>query len=219
MKRFLAWLLGFGLALSGLLATFSMSLAEEGEWLEKAGMPFPRLFFSVSAAGELVYVIGGTLAEPIARVDTYDPSTDTWAQKADMPSARAGIATSVVDGKVYAIGGWSNEAPALSTVEEYDPATNTWTRKTDMPTPRVFFTTAAVKGKSMPLVASRQTSVRCSRLSKYTIQRLTSGHGTLTCQILGQERQPRLWVGKSICLAVCLTCKDQCLRPSKNTTL
>ena len=116
MKRFLAWLLGFGLALSGLLTISSMGIAEEGEWLERAGMPFPRLFFSVSAAGELVYVIGGTLAEPIARVDTYDPSTDTWTQKADMPSARAGVATAVVNGKVYAIGGWSNQAPALSTV-------------------------------------------------------------------------------------------------------
>ena len=126
MKRFLGWLLGLGLVLNGLLVASSMSLAEEGEWSKRADMPFPRLFFSVSAASDLVYVIGGMLAEPIARVDTYAPATDTWAQKADLPSARSGIMTAVVNGKIYAIGGWNNQAPALSTVEEYDPATNTF---------------------------------------------------------------------------------------------
>ena len=117
MKHFLVWLLGIGLVLSGSLVPLPIGLAAEGEWSKKTDMPFPRLFFSVSTTGELVYVIGGMLAEPIARVDTYAPATDTWAQKADMPAARAGAVTAVVNGKIYAIGGWNNQAPALSTVE------------------------------------------------------------------------------------------------------
>ena len=147
MKRFLGWALGLGLVLNGLLTIPPISLAAEGGGSKKTDMPFPRLFFWVSAAGELVYVIGGMLAEPIARVDTYAPATDTWAQKADMPAARAGTVTAVVNGKIYAIGGWNNQAPALSTVEEHDPATNVWTQKADMPTARVFFATAVVDGK------------------------------------------------------------------------
>ena len=90
MKHFLVWLFGIGLVLSGSLAPSPISLAAEGEWSKKTDIPFPRLFFSVSAAGELVYVIGGMLAEPITRVNAYAPATDTWAQKADLcqPHAR-----------------------------------------------------------------------------------------------------------------------------------
>ena len=98
MKRFLNSTLGLGLVINGLFAFSSISLAAEGEWSKKADMPFPRLFFSVSTAGELVYVIGGMLAAPVATVDVYNPVTDTWAQKADMPSARAGIVTATVNG-------------------------------------------------------------------------------------------------------------------------
>jgi len=116
-------------------------------WIQKADMPIPRLFFSVATTDGHIYTIGGTLAEPVDFVDAYEPNEDKWVQKASLPTARAGVVTSVVNGKIYAIGGWSAQSPALGNVEEYNPATDTWTKKTDMPTPRSFFAATAVAGK------------------------------------------------------------------------
>ena len=116
-------------------------------WIQKADMPIPRLFFSVSAIDNQLYTIGGMLAEPVDFVDAYDPDEDKWVQKASLPAARAGVVTCVADRKIYAIGGWDGQSPALGSVEEYDPATDTWTQKADMPTPRSFFAATTVAGK------------------------------------------------------------------------
>ena len=134
-------------------------------------MPIPRLFFSVSAIDNEIYVIGGMLADPLDAVDAYIPETDKWVQKASLPSARAGVVTCEVDGKIYAIGGWDSQNPALGTVEEYDPTTDTWTQKADMPTPRSFFVQPLFSEvKSTPSVESIKMSVPCYRLLKNMIR-------------------------------------------------
>ena len=97
-----------------------------------------KTFFSVSAVDNEIYVIGGTLADPIGSVEAYDPKTNKWVKKASMLFARAGVVSCEVDGKIYAIGGWDGQNPALGTVEEYDLSADTWTQKSDMPTPRSF---------------------------------------------------------------------------------
>ena len=218
MKRFLVCLLGVGLVLSGSLVLSPIGLAADGEWSKKTDMPFPRLFFSVSAAGELVYVIGGMLAEPIARVDIYAPATDTWAQRADMPAARAGVVTAVVNGKIYAIGGWNNEAPALSTVEEYDRQPIDGRRKRTCPQHGCFSRPLLWIEKSTRLGALRQILDRYCQLLKNMTQRLTNGQEKRICQILDRGCPPWLWVEKSIYSAVCLTYKVPHLQPLRNTT-
>ena len=108
--------------LSWLLSTLTVftfiNSVNAQEWVQKADMINPRLFFSVSAVDNEIYVIGGTLADPIGSVEAYDPKTNKWVKKASMLFARAGVVSCKVGGKIYAIGGWNGQNPALGTVEE-----------------------------------------------------------------------------------------------------
>ena len=137
--------------LSWLLSTLTVftfiNSVNAQEWVQKADMINPRLFFSVSAVDNEIYVIGGTLADPIGSVEAYDPKTNKWVKKASMLFARAGVVSCEVGGKIYAIGGWNGQNPALGTVEEYDPSTDKWTQKAEMPTPRSFFAAVVADDK------------------------------------------------------------------------
>ncbi|MHC4538325.1 MAG: Kelch repeat-containing protein [Planctomycetota bacterium] len=128
------------------IALPSMSLAQVGKWTTKADMPTARYGLSTSTVNGKIYAIGGRAGGGrTARVEEYDPATDTWTRKADMPTARNTLSTGVVDGKIYAIGGSAGGATAE--VEEYDPATDTWRRRADLPTARRVLSASAVNGK------------------------------------------------------------------------
>ena len=144
------WTLGI-LILSVLLVINISKLAAEGNWTQKADMPTARSLFSTAVVDGKIYVIGGEVDKigemSIAKVERYDPKTDTWEPKADMPTARVNGTTAVVDEKIYVIGGvkkrkvekrgnFSYRLTELPTVEMYDPVRDTWTQKSDMPTPR-----------------------------------------------------------------------------------
>ena len=150
MRQYIAWILTGLLAASGLLSLPKMSLAQKGQWTQKADLFIPRSGASTSGVLGKIYAIGGFNAGFPRTVEAYDPQTDIWTRKANLPTPRSALATAVVNGKIYAIGGnvIINLRPTvLSIVEEYDPATNTWTRKADMPAPRRSHTTAMVGGK------------------------------------------------------------------------
>ena len=136
------------------------------QWARKADMPTARSDFSTSVVDGKIFAIGGRIRVgsgefgdlALAKVEMYDPETDTWAQKANMPTPRSAVSTAVVDGKIYAIGGeeiekikaykgWVNKVKDLPTVEMYDPSTDTWTQKADMPTARAYLSTAVMDGK------------------------------------------------------------------------
>jgi hypothetical protein len=67
-----------------------------------------------------IYVIGGS--GPLAKVEAFDPASNTWASKTDMPTPRGQLALAVEEtlGHIYALGGWNGTA-ALAAVELYDP--------------------------------------------------------------------------------------------------
>ena len=136
------------------------------QWAQKADMPTARSDFSTSVVDGKIFAIGGRIRVgsdefgdlALAKVEMYDPETDTWARKANMPTARSAVSTSVVDGKIYAIGGEEiekikaykgsvNKVKDLPTVEMYDPSTDTWTQKADMPTARSYLSTSVMDGK------------------------------------------------------------------------
>ena len=106
------------------LSSFFLKDTAAQEWTQKADMINPRLFFSVSAIDNEIYVIGGMLGDPIDSVEAYVPETDKWEKRASMASARAGVVTCQLGGKIYAIGGWDGQNPALGTLEVYDPKTD-----------------------------------------------------------------------------------------------
>ena len=86
-------------------------------WSTKAQLPTTRDGFAVATdSSGRIYVIGGyccgaTLdggapGDEIARVDRYNPATNTWARVAGMPSGLvAPTARRASDGRIYVVGG------------------------------------------------------------------------------------------------------------------
>lgn len=71
-----------------------------------AEMPVPRAAGGVAAwRGLLVYAGGLGPEGSVARVDAYDPASDSWTRLQDLPRPRDHFQLVVADGALYAIGG------------------------------------------------------------------------------------------------------------------
>jgi hypothetical protein len=78
---------------------------------------------ALALANGKIYVLGSSL-DTTARVDLYNPVTDTWEAGVKMPTARGDLASATVKGKIYAIGGhtgitWGDPGTIYATVEEF----------------------------------------------------------------------------------------------------
>lgn len=119
-------------------------------WSTKAQLPTTRDGFAVATdSSGRIYVIGGyccgaTLdggapGDEIARVDRYNPATNTWARVAGMPSGLvAPTARRASDGRIYVVGGGRYDVPdgdllGTNTATAYNPNTNTWTTLPNLP--------------------------------------------------------------------------------------
>ena len=102
-----------------------------------APMPTPRESFGTAVGPSgVIYAIGGyaSPASIMARVEAYDPATNTWTKRTAMPTNRFALAAVTgSDGLIYAIGGMGGSSTVqLATVEAYDPASNAWTTKASL---------------------------------------------------------------------------------------
>ncbi len=82
------------------------------QWQNAAPMPTPRNQFSAVTIEGRIYAIGGQFhhdSEQLdqARVDIYDPETDSWASGPALPKghSHAEAGTFVHDGRIYMVGG------------------------------------------------------------------------------------------------------------------
>ncbi len=130
---------------------------------DTTGMPIPYTR-SMENPGQSVvdgkwYVVGGIewertdagwMAVPLARVDAYDPGTDSWELKAFLPEPMGGNGICTLDGKLYVTGGISGQIGTeqiYKSVYMYDPASDTWEAKADMNNARSFHVSLAFDGK------------------------------------------------------------------------
>ena len=74
-------------------------------WTTGAVMPRPRDHLSVVAVDGRLWAIGGRDPRSLARVDIYDPSTDTWQPGPDLPTPTSGAAEGAIDGVIFVYGG------------------------------------------------------------------------------------------------------------------
>jgi N-acetylneuraminic acid mutarotase len=118
---------------------FTVSEAPWSGVYPQAVPPTRRYATSAVAEGSLSY-IGGILdwdeaAAHTARVDAYDPVTNTWKARAPLPRPRSRAGAGVVDGILYVVGGADPKAGWTGSVYAYDPMADTWTERAPMPTP------------------------------------------------------------------------------------
>ena len=87
------------------------------------------------------YVAGGVDANGTAsaRLDVYNPATNSWKALAPMPSAVTSGAGAVINNKLYVMGG-----SVSKTVYSYDPVTNRWTTRAPMLTGRYSLAAASL---------------------------------------------------------------------------
>lgn len=79
-------------------------------WSIGAELPRPRDHLSVVVVDGLIWAVGGRDPRSVARVDIYNPATDTWQPGPELPEPTSGAADGVIDGVVFIYGG---EEPGL----------------------------------------------------------------------------------------------------------
>jgi len=96
---------------------------------------------------------------PLARVEVYDPVSNTWAIATPMTTPRWSYGSVVVDGRIFVIGGTTSTGGEvrsqdellrglvmLDVVEEYDPRGGQWSTRSSLDGPRGWLSTSAVGG-------------------------------------------------------------------------
>jgi N-acetylneuraminic acid mutarotase len=88
----------------------------------------------VVAVGGRIVLVGGFDRELdiVARVDAYDPATDTWSTWPDLPVALTHANATSVDGRLYVLGGLEGVDFAGSAAT-FRLDAGTWTRLADLP--------------------------------------------------------------------------------------
>jgi len=126
----------------------SRTLSSTEAWTTKAGMPTTRWGAAAGTINNLLYVVGGSGAQPqLGTLEVFDPATGLWTTRDPMPTARFAPAAGVINGKLYVAGGCVGCSSVVSTLEVYDPATNAWTTLAPMPTARERAAAGVIDGK------------------------------------------------------------------------
>ncbi len=69
-----------------------------------------------------------------AKMEIYDPDTDSWSSGADIPQVKSSPVCFELNGKFYTVGGETNPSSSFTnTVHRYDPDTDTWLQMNNFP--------------------------------------------------------------------------------------
>ncbi len=113
-------------------------------WSSRQSLTVPRVEGMSAAVGDKLYVFGGYLDStwaPTARVDRFDPATNTWKRMGDMPERISHCGTATDGRYVYFAGGYqglsgNKQNFASTTTRRYDPINDTWTTLKPLPQAR-----------------------------------------------------------------------------------
>lgn len=121
---------------------------DAGKWRTARPCPLARNSAAGAALGGLFYLAGGRRVGEgnSARLDAYDPKTDTWTTLRPMPRAAGGLAGAALNGKLYVFGGEGGPG-VIANAWSYDPKTDRWTAEPDMTSPRHGLAGVAVGGR------------------------------------------------------------------------
>ncbi|MEU1370769.1 carboxypeptidase regulatory-like domain-containing protein [Streptomyces sp. NPDC005803] len=97
--------------------------------------------------GGKLYAVGGWGANgaPDAKLEIYDPASNTWTTGAPSPAPLAGSGSAVLNGKLYSVGGCTTTCGSGS-VTVYDPADNSWSTAANYPENVAWQSCGAISG-------------------------------------------------------------------------
>ena len=88
-----------------------------------AGAPLPTGRYALAVVAveseDLIYAVGGAVAEKVRVNEVYHRPSDSWSVEASMPKARANLGASAVNGVLYTVGGQSSTSNYETTNEAY----------------------------------------------------------------------------------------------------
>jgi DNA-binding CsgD family transcriptional regulator len=132
--------------IGGVFPTASAASSPD-RWRTRAQMPTPRTSLAVLEYGGLIYAIGGVGNDGVtARVEIYDPETDSWTTGRPKPTAAGFVAAAVIDDKIYVPGGTGSEQEPLDMLEIYDPGRDRWEAGASLPKPLAAYGLAELEG-------------------------------------------------------------------------
>ncbi|MBN1661216.1 MAG: hypothetical protein JXA93_22680 [Anaerolineae bacterium] len=109
--------------------------ASPSRWHTRAQMPTPRTDLAVAVHDGLIYAIGGISSDGVsARVEIYDPVTDTWHVGGAKPTPVGFISAAVIGDRIYLPGGFDAGGPQRI-LEIYDPVSGAWHTGAPLPVP------------------------------------------------------------------------------------
>ena len=105
--------------------------------LPTAPLLTPAYWLTASAAGGLVYAMGGTLSDGsfTSVAESYNPASNTWSAAPSLLFSAGGLASAEANGLIYTAGG-KTAGGYITSAEVYNPATNVWSQIASMPAPR-----------------------------------------------------------------------------------
>lgn len=122
-----------GYGTTGKTSTSELYDPTTGKWTQTGNLVFPHgVHTATMLTNGMVLVAGGCITEHdtvkvSAKVEIYDPSTNSWSEAASLKYARcSNTATLLPNGNVLITGG-NIGVRQSATVELYDPSAKTWT--------------------------------------------------------------------------------------------
>lgn len=95
-------------------------------WVRQPSFREVRRDTAVAMLGRKIYILGGWMCGPTARVECYDADTCTWSCVAPLDLARSQLTAIATKQHVLAIGGSEDQVVGSRVVEQFDPDKNTW---------------------------------------------------------------------------------------------
>lgn len=147
------------------------------EWEQKTSKPTAVTAANAALLGEKIYVPGGITGKntATAKLEIYDPRTDSWEAGPAMPAALGGYALVPYEGKLFLFGGWDGKDYS-STVYVYDPEEAAWAERAQMEQPRAFGT-AAVLGSKIYLTGGKNARGVLDDMLVFFPDRMDEGEG------------------------------------------
>ena len=118
-------------------------------WIKGSSLPTQRLELGSTELNGKIYVAGGSHENRLtyARMEVYDPLTDTWTTAAPIPISRHHFGMAALGGKIYVSGGFPDWTRLTDSCFVYDPETDSWSPIASLPNRLATHSMAALDGK------------------------------------------------------------------------